>query len=253
MTAAIALERGIEAAFQLEDSELSSESLPDQDGRGRALFIESAEGGAGVLRRLVDDPEALRKAARTALEIMHFDPDTGEDLSVDEPDRERCVRACYDCLLSYSNQTLHEQINRHLVRDLMLQLASAQVERHPFRSQSQTIQKPDQPERMRLLLPAQPDSDSPEQRFAAWLSDERLPRARRVRRRGRGRLPGPHLPARVAEARRSSSTTPIRDAHEDLRDASWTVILIRPDADAQAWQQVVQRYPSVFGGKKGTL
>ena len=60
VTAAIALERGIEAAFQLEDSELSSESLPDEDGRGRALFIESAEGGAGVLRRLVDDPEALR-------------------------------------------------------------------------------------------------------------------------------------------------------------------------------------------------
>ena len=59
ITAAIALERGIEAAFQLEDSELSSEGLPDQDGRGRALFIESAEGGAGVLRRLVDDPGAL--------------------------------------------------------------------------------------------------------------------------------------------------------------------------------------------------
>ena len=133
MSVAIALERGIEAAFQLEDSELSSESLPDQDGRGRALFIESAEGGAGVLRRLVDDPEALRKAARTALEIMHFDPDTGEDQSVDEPDRERCVRACYDCLLSYSNQTLHEQINRHLVRDLMLKLASAQVEQAPVR------------------------------------------------------------------------------------------------------------------------
>ena len=78
VTAAIALERGIEAAFQLEDSELTSESLPDEDGRGRALFIESAEGGAGVLRRLVDDPAALRTAARTALAIMHFDPDTGD-------------------------------------------------------------------------------------------------------------------------------------------------------------------------------
>ena len=59
VTAAIALERGIEAAFQLEDSELSSEGLPDPERRGRALFIESAEGGAGVLRRLVDDPDAL--------------------------------------------------------------------------------------------------------------------------------------------------------------------------------------------------
>ena len=109
ITAAIALERGIEAAFQLEDSELASERLPDPDHRGRALLIESAEGGAGVLRRLVDDPGALARAARTALQIMHFDPDTGADLSVDEAGRpERCVRACYDCLLSYSNQRVHE-------------------------------------------------------------------------------------------------------------------------------------------------
>ena len=129
VTATIALERGIEAAFQLEDSELSSEGLPDQDRRGRALFVESAEGGAGVLRRLVDDPDALPKAARTALQIMHFDPDTGADTSGDEPGtgQERCVRACYDCLLSYGNQRIHDMIDRHLVRDLMLRLASATV------------------------------------------------------------------------------------------------------------------------------
>ena len=91
------------------------------------LFIESAEGGAGVLRRLVDEPGALPKAARTALEIMHFDPDTGADLGADEPGagRERCVRACYDCLLSYGNQRVHELIDRHLVRDLLLRLAVA--------------------------------------------------------------------------------------------------------------------------------
>ena len=132
VTAAIALERGIEAAFQLEDSELSSEGLPDPDRRGRALFVESAEGGAGALRRLVDDPDALPKAARTALQIMHFDPDSGADLSADEPGagRERCVRACYDCLLSYGNQRVHEMIDRHLVRDLMLRLATAAVDRH---------------------------------------------------------------------------------------------------------------------------
>ena len=41
----------VEAEFQLEDSELSSEALPDNEGCGRMLFTESAEGGAGVLRR----------------------------------------------------------------------------------------------------------------------------------------------------------------------------------------------------------
>ena len=208
VSAAIALERGIEAAFQLEDSELSSENLPDQDGRGRALFIESAEGGAGVLRRLVDDPEALRKAARTALEIMHFDPDTGEDRSVDEPDRERCVRACYDCLLSYSNQTLHEQINRHLVRDLMLKLASAQVKHAPVRSQSRKSETEDQSERKRLTLPAQPDS-----RLAGGAGSRRgcartatvRPTGSATRSRASARTSST---GRAAGARRSSSMTP---------------------------------------------
>jgi superfamily II DNA/RNA helicase len=246
VSVAIALERGIEAAFQLEDSELSSESLPDADGRGRALFIESAEGGAGVLRRLVDDPGALRKAARTALEIMHFDPDTGADLSADEQDRERCVRACYDCLLSYGNQALHEQINRHLVCDLMLKLAGATVELRSVQKKN-----PDQPERTRPASPAQPDSLL-EERFTAWLSAHgyRAPD-------GCGDEVAGVCPDLIyRQGRRGAAVffdDTCRAAHEDLRDAGWTVILIGSDADEQAWQQVVTRYPSVFGGEKGTL
>ena len=77
-----ALERGIEAVFQLEDSELDSELLPPDDGpRDRMLFTESAEGGAGVLRRLQAEQDALAQAAREALRIAHFDPDTGADLT----------------------------------------------------------------------------------------------------------------------------------------------------------------------------
>ena len=70
-----ALERGIEAEFQLEDSELSSESLPDSTDHGRMLFTESAEGGAGVLRRLVTEPDALARVAARALGIAHFTAD----------------------------------------------------------------------------------------------------------------------------------------------------------------------------------
>jgi superfamily II DNA/RNA helicase len=122
-----ALERGIEAAFQLEDSELSSEALPDDAQMGRMLFTESAEGGAGVLRRLQAEPDSLAQAARHALEIAHFDPDTGDDLGRAPGADERCERACYDCLLSYSNQIQHDLINRHAVRDLLMQLSRARV------------------------------------------------------------------------------------------------------------------------------
>ena len=109
VTAAIALERGIEAAFQLEDSELSSEGLPDQDRPGPGAVHRERRGRRRRAPPPGRRPGALRKAARTALEIMHFDPDTGEDVSARPgADRERCVRACYDCLLSYGNQSLHE-------------------------------------------------------------------------------------------------------------------------------------------------
>jgi len=240
VTAAIALERGIEAAFQLEDSELSSEGLPDLDRRGRALLIESAEGGAGALRRLVDDPDALPRAARTALQIMHFDPDTGADLSTDEPDagRERCVRACYDCLLSYGNQRVHELINRHLVHDLMLRLASASVERPAARKQEPAEQEPRNPRAAE---------------FVAWLRsrDLRLPDEVDIAAYGTRpdliyHLPDASAAVFVAGPGEDGSSRAGRDdqAHEALRDLGWTVITVGPDT---GWASVADRYPSVFG------
>lgn len=115
-TAQYAVERGIEAVFQLEDSELTSELLPDADERGRILFVEAAEGGAGVLRRLQAEPDALAKVAAEALDILHIDPATGQDRE------DACVRGCYRCLLSYGNQRSHEKIDRRTVRDLLLEL-----------------------------------------------------------------------------------------------------------------------------------
>lgn len=119
-----ALERGIEAEFQLEDSELQSEPLPDLEQRGRMLLMESAEGGAGVLKRLQAEPDALSRAALRALAIAHFTPQ-GDDLGKAEGANERCQKACYDCLLTYSNQTDHSSIDRHLVRDFLLALSTS--------------------------------------------------------------------------------------------------------------------------------
>src|SRR3712207_8408083 len=48
-------------------SELESKELPDLDDRGRMLLIEAAEGGAGVLARLIAEPDAMARVARRAL------------------------------------------------------------------------------------------------------------------------------------------------------------------------------------------
>ncbi len=121
-----ALERGIEAAFELEDAELTSELLPpDKGDRDRMLFTEAAEGGAGVLRLLQADPTALRQAVKAALDICHFTQD-GTDRGGPHPDRP-CARGCYDCLLTYGNQSDHGAIDRHSVRDLLVRLAGVTV------------------------------------------------------------------------------------------------------------------------------
>ena len=68
-----ALMRGIEVVFQLEEGEILGEPLPARDNRRAVLAYEATEGGAGVLSRLVEDPQALGKIAREALLLMHFE------------------------------------------------------------------------------------------------------------------------------------------------------------------------------------
>jgi len=67
-----ALKRGIAQAFQIEESELVVEALPDRSDRRGLLFYEAAEGGAGVLSRICHDPEQLAIVAREALKVMHY-------------------------------------------------------------------------------------------------------------------------------------------------------------------------------------
>ena len=72
-----ALKLGFQVVFQLEEDEIAAEPLPDVDNRNLLLFYESAEGGAGALRRLLAEPELWRRVASKALEICHFDPKLG--------------------------------------------------------------------------------------------------------------------------------------------------------------------------------
>ncbi|RRR68803.1 MAG: DEAD/DEAH box helicase [Candidatus Viridilinea halotolerans] len=74
-----ALKHAIQVVYQLEDNELAAEPLPSAEKRRVILFYESAEGGAGVLSRLLDDAGALARVAQEALRICHFNPETGAD------------------------------------------------------------------------------------------------------------------------------------------------------------------------------
>ena len=117
-----AFREAIQKQYQLEPRELSAEAMPSPQDRREILFYEAAEGGAGVLRQLVDDPRAIPDLARRTLEICHFDPDTLDDLEADA-----CGKACYKCLLDYGNQPDHMLLDRHAIRDLLAKLARSKA------------------------------------------------------------------------------------------------------------------------------
>ena len=126
ITLQYAIQRGIEQTFQIEETELSTEIIGHGQSRGILLW-EAAEGGLGILIRLITDPTAMAKVAESALRRCHFDTATLRDLKDD------CAKACYDCLLSYTNQKYHLLINRHLVKDLLKRLSTSITEKRTKR------------------------------------------------------------------------------------------------------------------------
>ncbi|WSQ26052.1 protein kinase [Streptomyces sp. NBC_01230] len=253
-----AMERGIEAAFELEDSELSSELLPPDDGpRNRILFTEAAEGGAGVLRRLQAEPDALAKAARKALEICHFDED-GNDIGGPHKDRP-CARGCYECLLTYGNQLNHTHIDRHTARDLLLRLASATAKREG-RGESRT-------EQFKRLLGRPSDTSTAAEAAAeaavveavaqdnllTWLKakglnlpddGETLITEANAQADFVYRLPNVNLAVFVDLPGTEMTALRDEDAEERLLDARWDVIRFPHDAD---WDEIAASHASYFG------
>lgn len=122
-----ALKVAFQVVFQLEESELASEPLPSATERNLLLFYEAAEGGAGVLRRLINEPKLWQVVASEALRRCHYDPRTLEDVQGDHV-VEPCEAACYDCLLSYYNQSDHKLLDRALARDILAALRDATLE-----------------------------------------------------------------------------------------------------------------------------
>ncbi|MFD6529644.1 protein kinase [Streptomyces sp. NPDC060184] len=257
-----ALERGIEAAFELEDSELTAELLPPDDGpRRHMLFTEAAEGGAGVLRRIQHDKDALARAARTALEICHFAPDTGEDQG-GPTDDEKCARGCYACLLTYANQAHHRQLSRHAAHPLLMRLADARTERED-RGESRS-------ERFRRLAPAVSSGDAASESVSltpveadlaaliargdllGWLRAKgyRLPDEVNTLVQEAGacpdlvfRLDGANLAVFVDVPGHPTDSTRDVEAGYRLEDAGWDVLRFPTDAD---WDAITDNNAAYF-------
>jgi len=99
-----ALLRGIQIAFDLEESEV--EGIVARRGAEPGydiILYETSEGGTGAIRALTE-PEGFETVVLRARELMH-----------DTAPEEGCNRACYECLLSYHNQREHYYLDRKLV------------------------------------------------------------------------------------------------------------------------------------------
>ncbi|ETR65792.1 MAG: hypothetical protein OMM_05918 [Candidatus Magnetoglobus multicellularis str. Araruama] len=86
------------------------------------MFYESSEGSLGILSQLVQYPEYMKKLFKSAYKIIHYDLNTKKDKKPDLP------KATYDDLLSYYNQTYHDQLDRHCIKDPLEYLMDCRIE-----------------------------------------------------------------------------------------------------------------------------
>lgn len=240
-----ALKHAVQAEFELEDDELAAEPLPTEDDPRSILLYEAAEGGAGVLRRLVREPAALGRVARRALELCHTDPHTLADTGRAPGALQPCEAACYDCLMSYRNQRDHGWLDRSAIVPLLAELRDATV----------AVSSVDSPRAAKLAeLQRQADS-SLEQVFLEFLEDHdlRLPsHAQKLIDACTARpdfLYGPDYTAVWVDG--PVHDEPDQKARDDeidrcLEDMGYTSLRFRHD-ERDRWLELVRRHPSVFG------
>lgn len=238
-----ALKSAIQVEFQLEDMELAAEAIPDRSRERRMLFYEATEGGAGVLRRLLDEPDAFARVAKKALELCHFDPTTGDDRRRAPHGKEDCEAACYDCLRSYGNQPEHALLDRKLIRDFLLRLARGEAATSPAPVARN--------EHLETLL-AKCESDL-EKTFLHFLERHRLRLPSAAQRKVTAASVRPDF---LYEQQQAVVYVdgPVHDFPErhrrdaaqqqTLEDLGVTVIRFHHEAD---WSAVIRRYPDLFG------
>jgi ATP-dependent helicase YprA (DUF1998 family) len=238
-----ALKNAIQIEYQLEDSELGAEPLPNRDERHSILLYESAEGGAGVLRRLVDDPNAFARVASQALQLCHFDPLTGDDLRRAPNAREDCEAACYDCMMSYYNQMDHRYLDRQTIQEFLMQCSQSTSESSP-----QTISRVEHYQHLLNLCQSDLEKD--------WLGfvekgNFRLPSHAQYLFEACHTRPDffyekEHTVIYVDGPHHLYPERKIRDQAqiECMEDLGYTVIRFGLFTD---WDQIVSRYPNIFG------
>jgi very-short-patch-repair endonuclease len=222
------LKSAIQVEFQLEDMELAAEPLPSGEDR----------------QSLVDDLDALPRVARRALEIAHFDPNTGVDHEQAPGSKEKCEAACYDCLMSYTNQPDHPLLDRKLVAEILLGLAHATVAMAPGgRTRDEEFER----------LSRQAGSDL-ERKWLRLLmtGGYRLPTDAQKLFPQAGTRPdfvyaADSVVIYVDGPPHDFSDRQQRDAAKQaaMEDLGYIVLRFCHDAD---WVPILKKYPSVFGG-----
>jgi very-short-patch-repair endonuclease len=239
-----ALKNAIQAIFELEDSELAAEPLPSRDMRRTILLYEASEGGAGALRRLVDEPGAVKRVAEMALNICHYDR-AGHDLRRAPHSREDCEKACYDCLMSYTNQGDHELLDRTIIRGILLKMAGAEAVASPV-----SMTRAEHLDRLMRLTQSQLERD-----FLKFLEvrNFRLPTdgqfliaSCRTRPDFAYVAPGSRVAVYVDGPPHDFPERAARDAQcvDALEDQGWTVLRFGHGDD---WSRIVGQNPSLFG------
>lgn len=238
-----ALKNAIQTQFQLEDNEIAVEPLPSSDNRNMILFYESAEGGAGVLRQLLEDKDAFQSIAVEALKLCHFDPETGEDLHHAPRSREDCEAACYDCLMNYTNQRIHPLLDRKSIRDILIQWTYSAVSVSP-------TEKPRNEHLTGLMNLAQSDL---ERKWLVYIEehDYRLPSKAQAYIEACKTCPDfyyeDHQTAIYVDGPyHDFSDRQKRDADqtECMEDHSYTVIRFGYEDN---WEDIISKYPYIFG------
>ena len=155
-----AIKRAIQFVYQVEEQEIAAELIGENEHR-RMIFWEAAEGGIGVWEHLVTEPGAFAAVAQMALRLCH------EEALSNGMDSEQmpCVSACYECLLTYSNQLEHRLIDRRLILDYLGLLAT---------STTNLDQEPDYDDQYQRLMGMVDPSSSLEKEFLHVLRDNRI-------------------------------------------------------------------------------